>query len=213
MRGKTPSSSQGGFQFQRKVHAGRLEYTHFNMPSMERRTDPGKHVQAEIAGRLFESFIVKSCVATQDLKVLYVEVHSVSTEERVRRVWHFKSDACTHGMERAELHRQYSHCITYKLVISMSIDHGLLLKIINDGTVFMVFSLTLRDSFVRRQAEELRLELLHAPESQRGLLGKTGVHVVVGDHHHLHARRQRRLHAGGSVLKHQALRRQNDIVL
>lgn len=103
MRGTTPSSSQGGFQFQRKVHAGRLEYTHFNMPSMERRTDPGKHVQAEIAGRLFESFIVKSCVATQDLKVLYVEVHSVSTEERVRRVWHFKSDACTHCMERGRV--------------------------------------------------------------------------------------------------------------
>ena len=60
-------------------------------------------------------------------------------------------------------------------------------------------------SVIRRQAEELRPKLLHAPESQRGSPGKAGVQVVVGNHHHLHPRRQCRLHAVGRVFKHQAL--------
>lgn len=57
------------------------------------------------------------------------------------------------------------------------------------------------------QSEELRLEVLHAPESQRGLPGKVGVEVVVRYHHRLHSGSQRRLHTAGSVFKHQALSR------
>lgn len=60
-------------------------------------------------------------------------------------------------------------------------------------------------SVERRQAKELGLKLLHAPESQCGLLGKAAVQVVVGNHHHLHPRSERRLHAVGSVFKHQTL--------
>lgn len=60
-------------------------------------------------------------------------------------------------------------------------------------------------SVERRQAKELGLKLLHAPESQCGLLGKAGVQVVVGNHHHLHPRSKRRLHAVGSIFKHQTL--------
>ncbi len=56
-----------------------------------------------------------------------------------------------------------------------------------------------------RQAKQLWLKLLHAPESQRGLLGKARVQVVVRNHHHLHPCSQRRLHTVGSVFKHQAL--------
>lgn len=63
------------------------------------------------------------------------------------------------------------------------------------------------------QAEELRLELLHAPESLRGLLGEVGVQVAIGNHHHMHPRGQRRLHAVGSVFKHQALRGGNRAIL
>lgn len=57
----------------------------------------------------------------------------------------------------------------------------------------------------RGQPKELRLELLHAPESQRGLQGETPVDVVVWYHYHLHAGGQRCLHTVGSVFKHQAL--------
>lgn len=39
---------------------------------------------------------------------------------------------------------------------------------------------------VRRQAKELRVKLLHAPQAQRGPLGEVGGQVVVGNHHHLH---------------------------
>lgn len=60
---------------------------------------------------------------------------------------------------------------------------------------------------VRRQAEELRFKLLHAPEAQRALLGKAGVQVVIRNHHDLHPRGQRRLHAVGGVFKNQALSR------
>lgn len=56
-----------------------------------------------------------------------------------------------------------------------------------------------------RQRKERRLKVLHAPESQRGLLGKAGVKVVVRNHHHLHPRSQSCLHAIRSVFKHQAL--------
>ncbi len=56
-----------------------------------------------------------------------------------------------------------------------------------------------------RQAKELRLKLLHAPESQCGLLGKAGVQVGIRNHHHLHPCSQGRLHAIGSIFKHQAL--------
>lgn len=60
-------------------------------------------------------------------------------------------------------------------------------------------------SVVLRQAKELRLKLLHAPESQCGIPGKARVQVVVGNHHSLHPCGQRCLYAVGSVFKHQAL--------
>lgn len=62
-------------------------------------------------------------------------------------------------------------------------------------------------SVVCRQTEELWFKLLHAPESQRGLLGKAGVQVVVWNHHDLHSRGQRCLYAIGSIFKNQALSR------
>lgn len=57
-------------------------------------------------------------------------------------------------------------------------------------------------SVERRQAKELRLKLIHAPESQRGPPGEAGVQVVVGNHNCLHPRGQRRLHAVGGVFEH-----------
>lgn len=57
----------------------------------------------------------------------------------------------------------------------------------------------------RRQAEQSWLEFFHALEPQRGLPSEGGIHVVVGNHHHLHPRRQRRPDTIGSVFKHQTL--------
>lgn len=80
----------------------------------------------------------------------------------------------------------------------------------------MLFVALVSDSVVRWQAKELRLKLLHAPESERGYLGEAGVQVVVGNHHDLHPSSQCRPHAVGSVFKYQALRKerkQNTVIL
>lgn len=62
-------------------------------------------------------------------------------------------------------------------------------------------------SVICQQTEELWFKLPHVLESQRGLLGKAGIQVVVGNHHDLHPCGQRRLYAIGSVFKNQALSR------
>lgn len=66
-------------------------------------------------------------------------------------------------------------------------------------------SVSVAGSAERWQAKELWLKFFHAPEPQSGLLGEGGIHVVVGNHHHLHPRRHRRPDAVGSVFKHQTL--------
>lgn len=75
----------------------------------------------------------------------------------------------------------------------------------NFYVTFWLVAIGNRRSVERGQPKELRLEVLHAPEPQRGLKGEAPVEVVVRHHHHLHAGRQRCLHAVGSVFKHQAL--------
>lgn len=81
---------------------------------------------------------------------------------------------------------------------------------------FRSFPIGNHRSVKRGQPEELRLEVLQAPEPQRGLQGEAPVEVVVWYHHHLHAGGQPCLHAVGSVFKHQALveeERENKVML
>lgn len=61
---------------------------------------------------------------------------------------------------------------------------------------------------ISRKAEELGSEVLYAVEHQRGLLGKSEVQVVIGNHDHLHACCQAGFHSVRRVLKNQTLQRE-----
>ena len=59
------------------------------------------------------------------------------------------------------------------------------------------------DWLERRKSKVLRLEVFQGGEDLGGRQPELLGDLVVGDHHHLHPRRQPGLHAVWSVLKHQ----------